>query len=408
MTSKLNLHRLMAADAGFLHALSVDEADRRQLSRAREMIRSTIRTAFGDWTRFVRRAELFEGGAVASADLRLPRPKFRMQGSFKYHTVNDCQDPPSQQIDQDDGVFMPLSFVLVQGAARPTVASRAYFAIVERSLEPLCRAEGWTLNPTRKGSCVRVEIDDRLHIDLPLYAIRDEAFDRLEEVALESAFAGADWIAKRATEDDAIDERVYRQLASAEIMLAHREQGWIESDPRKLEDWFENAVDILGPAVRELSRCFKGMRDARLDQGLSSIAIMACVVAACESIADLDDKRLDLSLARTARLISRRLADPVDNPAFPGDADKRLCKDWTPEYRKRIGDLFEDVAARMEAATDGTFHKGLALAEARRAFGPRIPADEDLITLGATVAATVRSVPAKPQPRPTVPRTRSG
>ncbi len=404
MATKLNLHKLMGAGEGYLDEIAVEALDRRTLAVAREMIRDTLRGAFRDWSQYLLREELLGKELAATGlDPQVPRPKFRIQGSFAYHTVNDCQNPPGQQIDQDDGVFLPQSFVLVGNRVRPTIASAAYFKLVEKALAPLCRREGWILNPVRKGSCVRVEIDERLHIDLPLYAIKDDAFEQLVE------FAAAESLTKSLQMRDSIDldDRIYRTLAEAEIMLAHRDDGWIESDPRKLEDWFENAVELHGPIVRELSRCFKGMRDARFDGGLSSICIMALVVSAAETIKDLDPARLDVALAKTARAIARQVEQPVGNPAFPDDIDKLLCKDWTPDYRQRVRELFLNVAERMDAAIDGTFHKGLALGHATAAFGERVPANEDLIAIGGAVAA-VRSTPAQVQPKPTVPRTQSG
>jgi len=404
MATKLNLHKLMGTGDGYLDKIAVEQLDRFALSNAREMIRDILRDAFRNWDQYLRREELLGRElAMEAFEPDVPRPKFRIQGSFAYHTVNDCQHPPGQQIDQDDGVFLPQSFVLVGNSIRPTIASAAYFKLVEKALEPLCRREGWKLNPTKKGSCVRVEIDERLHIDLPLYAIKDSAFEQLVE------FAAMESLTKSLQMRDSIDldEEIYRTLADAEIMLAHRDHGWIESDPRKLEDWFGNAVKLHGAIVRELSRCFKGMRDARLDAGLSSICIMAMVVDAVATIKDLDPARLDVALARTARAIAERVQQPVENPVFPGEADKWLCKDWRPEYRQRVADMFASVADRMDTAIDGTFHKGLALGHARAAFGDRVPEDETLIGLGGAVAA-VRSTPAQVQPKPTVPRTQSG
>ncbi len=404
MATKLNLHKLMGVGQGYLDEIAVETPDRQELTAAREMIREHLLSAFRNWGQYLLREELLgKELAATTLDPQVPRPKFRIQGSFAYHTVNDCQNPPAQQIDQDDGVFLPQSFVLVGNRVRPTIASAAYFKLVERALTPLCRREGWTLNPVRKGSCVRVEISERLHIDLPLYAMKDSAFEQLVEVA------AAQNLTKSIQMRDAVDldERIYRTLADAEIMLAHRDEGWIESDPRKLENWFENAVKLHGTIVRELSRCFKGMRDARFNGGLSSICIMALVVSAVETIKDLDSARLDIALAKTARAIARQVEQSVGNPAFPGDSDKLLCKDWTPDYRQQVKSIFLTVADRMDAAIDGTFHKGLAIGHATAAFGERVPANEDLVAMGGTVAA-VRSTPAQVQPKPTVPRTQSG
>lgn len=407
MSSKLNLHRLMATEEGYLAALAVPKEDSARLTNARETIRSTLRDAFRNWQQYVTQHELTEGMAVlgkAARSPRLPTPKFRIQGSFAYHTANDCQDPPEQQIDQDDGVFLPISFVMVNGSARPTIVAAAYFRIVERALKPLCAQRGWILNPGGpKNSCVRVEISDRLHIDLPLYAIRDSSFEQLvEHAAMESV---AKSVAMRDSRE--LDEKIYRELADAEIILAHRRAGWIESDPRRLENWFRTAIDLYGPIVRELSRSFKALRDLKFDTGLSSICIMACVVRAVERIGSPDAKRLDLALVSVAREIGRMIEQPVENPIFPGDASKHFCAGWTREYRSKVGALFVDAADEMDEAIDGTFHKRVALDRARRAFGPRVPNREDLIKT-VTPAEIVRSTPAQPQPVAVVPRTKSG
>ena len=403
MATKLNLHKLMAGDSGYLNALRVRETDRTTLAGAREKIRETLRDAFRNWEKYVTEAQLRDS-KIATAWVRpeFLGPKFRIQGSFAYHTANDCQNPPHQQIDQDDGVFLPLSFVAAKGKARPTIASSSYFVLVERALKPLCDREGWALNPRKKkGSCVRVELSARLHIDLPLYAIRDTAFEQLVELSATS-------LQKSDVRDSReLDEQVYRQLADAEIMLAHRQEGWIESDPRRLDRWFANAIDLYGETVRELSRAFKGLRDAKLDEGLSSICIMACVIRAIEHLGRPDGKRLDLALINVAREIARSVGDPVQNPVFPRDAAKDLCSGWSADYREKVRALFNNAADQLDEAVDGTFHRSIALSRARAAFGPRVPENENLIVLAGTVAAVLNVAPQR-QPQPVVPRTRSG
>lgn len=401
--TKLNLNRLMGSEQGFLDAIRVNDRDRLTLSSAREKIRDRLRYAFRNWNEFVTRSELQGALLKDAAEVEVPIPKFRIQGSFAYHTANDCQNPPAQQIDQDDGVFLPLTFITLNGAARPTIASSAYFKIVELSLVTLCKTEGWQLNPKRKDSCVRVEINSRLHIDLPLYAIRDEAFHRLVEVAAATSLAKS----TQMRDSRELDEQIYRELADAEIILAHREDGWIESDPRRLERWFKNAVDIWGPIVRELSRCFKGLRDAKFDDGLSSICIMASVVRAVEDLGGVDGRRLDIALVDVAREMADKASLAVDNPVFPGDAKKQLCTGWTSEYRARVRALYAEAADELDQAINNTFNKTVAVARARQAFGTRVPNNEDLITLIAP-AEIVRSTPPERQPEAQVPRTRSG
>ena len=95
-----------------------------------------------------------------------------MQGSFAYRTLNEPAHNPPQEIDLDDGVFVPVSFLNDSGRARPALISSGYFAAVEALPAPICVLNGWKLIDD-KPSCVRVELDGSAHIDLALYAIPD-------------------------------------------------------------------------------------------------------------------------------------------------------------------------------------------------------------------------------------------
>lgn len=405
MAATLNMHKVFAGSDGYLNALRVRDAEVETLRAARGEIRDVLKEAFRDWESHVKRTELFESWIIkAAATPRLPAPKFRMQGSFAYHTVNDCQNNPPQQIDQDDGLFLPIGFLSSGGGARPAVVSKAYFSLVEQALAPLCRRKGWTLNPDKlRDTCVRVQISPRLHIDLPLYAIRDDAFERLVEIAINKSLK-----TDRALFDTELTDSVYRGLGSSEIMLAHRDKGWLGSDPRKLEDWFTNAVALYGDQVRRVSRSFKGLRDAQFDHcAISSICLMAAIVTAYERLGRLDDSRDDLALMQVARELADILRHPVENPVFPGEDDKCLCGGWTPEFRAAICSVFRDAADQMEEAIHGTLNRTVALNRAKAVFGPRVPDNIDLIsTVG--LAQVIRQEPPAPQPRPMPPRTKSG
>jgi len=69
--------------------------------------------------------------------------------------------------------------------------------------------------------------------------------------------------------------------------------------------------------------------------------------------------------------------------------------------------LYAEAADELDRAINNTFNKAIAVSRARRAFGPRVPDNEALITLIAP-AEVVRSTPPERQPEAQVPRTRSG
>ena len=81
------------------------------------------------------------------------RPRFFTQGSFAYKTINDPAWTPPQQMDLDDGTYLPMTFV--QGA-KPSVAAAAFFKIVDRALQALAKAEGWIF--VKKPTCARLII----------------------------------------------------------------------------------------------------------------------------------------------------------------------------------------------------------------------------------------------------------
>jgi hypothetical protein len=405
MVSSLNLHHLFSSEKGYLAKLQVSSEDRRTLRDAREQIRGHLRGAFANWGQHVQQTDLLvKSAGRTAANFHLPVPKFRLQGSFAYHTVNDRQQNP-QQIDQDDGLFLPITFVTNSGKTHPIIASKAYFAIVESALAPLCRANGWKLNPTgKKDNCVRVEISETLHIDIPLYAIKDDAYARLTETVVADSLHKSAY----AYDSEELADSVYTRLAEAEILLADRDSGWIESDPRKLEQWFETAVKIFGPQVRRLSRIYKGMRDFHWKKcDLGSLCIMAAVVKAMRNVGPLDDTRDDLALLIVGQELVRVLVLPVENPAFPGETDKYLCKDWPPEFRSEVRRVISTICESLDRALNRNVDKDRAILLMQQAFGGRIPNDRDLVRyIGA--AATIREVAPTPQPKPYVPRTRSG
>lgn len=215
MANLLNLHKLFDNHNGYLGQLKVDDLDRRELGRVRETARKAIKEALQNWGRFVTKSELLEGTAQNSENFKFARPKFRIQGSFAYHTANDCQRPPYQQIDQDDGLFLPISFIASNLNSRPNITAKGYFKLVEAALKPVCDREGWTLNPPPiKGSCVRIGINERLHLDIPLFAVSDETFQNLRESVIKAVMTGDSFRADEGStrEDDELPEAIYKAL----------------------------------------------------------------------------------------------------------------------------------------------------------------------------------------------------
>jgi len=301
----VNAHKaLVSRPSGYKFALNLTDEQERTLRDARDDIRGEISAKFGSFAKSLGDQVLFEDHSPLFAR-NIQTPKFRMQGSFSYHTCNQPAHIPPQEIDLDDGLFMPVSYFQKGQGRAPVVHSAAYFAIIQGILAPLCARKGWEL-VTDKPSCIRVKIDDTMHTDLALYSVPDADFQRILKDARNR---GVDLSAELMMEDTA-----YRMLSKDEIMLAHRNEGWKKSDPRKLEDWFIDAVKEYGEQVRTVSRYLKGWKDFQWPEGrLASIALMAAVVSVFEKASEaIASDRDDLALLRVAEDLPEICAEVGD------------------------------------------------------------------------------------------------
>jgi hypothetical protein len=404
MAARLNAHRLLRGTTtsnGYLQKLDVDDAKERQLRRARDLIRATIRQELEALAGVAVQKGLIDRRDADKAAGLTFRPRFRMQGSAVYHTLNDPAYRPTQQIDYDDGMFLPTSFV--NGSATPIIAAKGLFVAVEGILLPLCARQGWSLIKDKK-SCVRVEIAADAHIDLALYAIPDDEFTRLVEAARVQVRKDAGPVAQ---EDEAeLAKGVYESLPSDRIMLAQRNGKWTESDPRKMERWFQDAVDEHDEGLRYVCRYNKGWRDFQWPRcGLSSIAVMACVVAVYDDMkGTLPDDRDDTALLAVAERLPGLLEGRIENPVIAG---QYLDEDWTPEERAGLVNRARKMHADLDAALNRTLNKSLAIEGMQKVFGPRIPDDETLLSIDAA-EREVQSYKPAAVAAPTVRRTTSG
>lgn len=378
----VNAHRAFDNTGGKSYRKNLDPLDNEieELRRARDLVRTTLKTAFAGWETRIPVRALFEDVAVASFSARdeKPRlsPKFRGQGSYVYATLNQPTHNPPQEMDFDDGMFLPTSFLSENGGSHPIVASRGYFALVESALEPLCREKGWILNPGRaRPSCVRVCLNNgRSHLDIALYAIPDDQYHVLVEKAATASNRSFGVI-----DEGIMFDSVYETIAADQIMLAHREDGWKVSDPRKLEAWFLNAVKTHGEQLRRLSRYLKGWRDHTWENcRLSSIALMAGAVRFFEEAREYFVGRDDLALQALAANLPTYLSQHIPNPVVDG----RLDEGWD-DGPNPCRNEFVAKATALKASVSAALAEPTAVAASaalRKIFGAHFPADASLIS----------------------------
>lgn len=363
-------------EESFLNNLEPDE---RILRTAKVKVRQALRAAF-------------ESAGETKLGVNV-RPRFFTQGSSAYRTLNEPAWPPKQQKDLDDGCYLPLSFMR---GARPSKAASLFFDFVDATLIALAKREGW--KHVIKPTCSRLIINSNAHIDVPLYAIPDREFRLLEDKAI--AKRGNIIVAKA-------DPDIWEALPADAVLLAHREEDWIESDPRKIHIWYLDAVRLYGERLRRDSRYMKAWRDHhKLDDiSLTSILLMGCVWTAYEQIggpylSDREDRRLLQVVERLPGYLSGVMK-------IPACKEENLNRMSAVEREKAIGaiNLLRDG---LRKTINDCSDKREAVDLTTASFGPRTPNRPDLVVITATAVTAVLSQPRRVVAAPEVGRSKSG
>ena len=138
------------------------------------------------------------------------QPKFYMQGSFAMKTTINTID--NKEYDVDDGVY-------IQGYSDKEMSEWPSVQTVHNWVKDA--VQGYTsTEPIDKNTCIRVVFVDNYHIDLPIYINKNEV-----------------------------------------IYLAHKEKGWMISDPKEFTDWFIDKVKSYGEQVRSVVKYLKAWKD---------------------------------------------------------------------------------------------------------------------------------------------------
>lgn len=286
-------------------------------------------------------------------------PRFYIQGSRSYKTLNSPCITPPQQSDIDDGVYLPLS--VMREEESPRLAIDLFFDSVIEVLNPLCEEKGWGIES--KDTCVRVTLSEFAHIDLPLYVIPDDLFLQMK-IAMESY--------GYMTLDKAMDSQrdSWATLPSDKIMFADRKQGWRNSDPMKMKSWFKDEVEQKGDQLVRVVRYLKAFRDKQWqDKGPSSILLMA---AACP-LFEKDSRRDDRALLKVVMGIPNALREGVMSPI---DSEASLTAHMSSEAIDEAVQHFREFAEYLEGAIQAT-DSSTACSWMRNMLGDRFPNEPD-------------------------------
>jgi hypothetical protein len=296
-------------------------------------------------------------------------PRFWTQGSFQYDTLNRPYFAPPQEMDIDDGTYLPMTMF----ADKPVIGHRLLLLLVDSSLKSLVHEnEGWVFETKR--TCARIKIlDKHTHIDVPMYAIPDDVFKSKEEASLASlneAFAKS----LDSVPSLRANNRAYYALDSNAVNLALRgdDEKWATSDPKIVEDWFEECCLRIGEHLKDVCRYMKAWRDVQWPHGKgpSSISLMAATVSILDRVPhDMND------LGATMKIIAQNLyAEFASGVESPDDTDEKPL--FPPQHEH--GDQERAVMAQIlnlnniltKAQSCET--KDLALQTLNQAFGQRV------------------------------------
>jgi hypothetical protein len=389
----LNLNKLLfnsAEPRAFVNNILPTDEQRTALVAAKNAIRDHLRDRIAQAT-------------VSQLGMRSKVvPRFRTQGSWSYNTCIQAGAMPPQEMDWDFGVYLPVDVWEENGP--PHKMARAYFVLVEGLLEDLCQRRGWRLVDGKK-TCIRVQVADWAHIDVPLYAAPANDFARIQERALVKAAKTASVHDSLALEDrfelGEYSEQAWEDLDA--IMMACRSGEWMASDPETVARWFNDAVLVHTEQLRRVCRYVKAWRDKWwIKGGPTSVSLMIAVAQKFEHKRTRDD----LALEHAFRTLEKALASDIRELGIDGGAEdfNRLDPVERLEAARRAGASAAAFhAARMRTVAD----KAGAIAQLRGELGDRIPHEPQLVEAD-TVAGEVLSTPAKRVVAPVVWSTSAG
>lgn len=325
----LSFHRsFVASDSqadAYLNNLSLRAEQRAKLVEARRLVRARLRAAFA-------------AAMAPLTDERPLTPAFFTQGSWAYHTINRGTHVPPQQVDMDDGCYLPMPFITT---ATPKRAADWYFRIADAALEKLVAEQGWQAYDKTKATCCRVVLDSECHVDVPLYAISEEKFSELKRAQLVTKSLSE----AAASEDDFNFD--WRMVSEKDVLLAQRNGRWKPSEPKVVHRWVEAVVEFRGEQLRDTWRGAKGWRDQQFPagDGPSSICLMVIVESSFEKVFG----RTDETVRRAMGAIKTAILNPVFAPWDDSHEDlNRLSAQARVEVARRAAATEAEMSLCMQ------------------------------------------------------------
>lgn len=305
-------------------------------------------------------------------------PRYMTQGSAGYKTQNQpCH--LSQEIDYDLGCYLPFSDIEETG--KPYRAANVFFNTVDTALEELAIKMHWKGVCKEKDTCCRVLLTNNIHIDIPLYSVPDKEFQTIHECC--DSFRKS--ISSAESYDMEIDEESWENFDYDEVLLAHRTEGWKNSDPRKINMFFQMQFNMKGEQLRRICRYLKAWRDFKWEKGGPTSIYLMCLAEDLFVAEDVFGD--DIKLLEILRKMPERLKSPVYNKAESEELKMKNSDDLRLliEYSK----LFSQDLSKAINDTTITDKKACLLIQDH--LGKRFPVEEVLPE--KNISEKIRSTP---------------
>lgn len=232
--------------------------------------------------------------------LKVTEPQFWGQGSYM---MNTTIAPIEGEYDLDDGAYL---IHLAEKNEDEWPATSTVHSWVKKAVD------GHTSTPpVNKNTCVRVIYKDDYHIDIPIYI--------------------------KATDAD-------------HPKLAHLTKGWVDSDPKKLTNWFNNEVSEKSDQLKRLVRYFKAWKDYKKGTDKFPSGMIFTILAANHFVSGYtnDDDAAFIALAQEI-YDELNSSFSLKRPVFP---EEELLDDWSEyaqtNFLKKLSKLIEQGQKALE------------------------------------------------------------
>jgi hypothetical protein len=254
-------------------------------------------------------------------EMKCDSPKFWIQGSYAIATI---VNPLDEEYDIDDGVYL-------QNLDR----DKSKWPSTSTVHNWICNAvKGHTdKDPVDKRTCVRVIYKGQYHVDLPIYGENTNTYYLAEKGG----------------------------------------NGWNESNPRALTEWFKKQVETRGEQVRRIVRYLKAWADFKQkNNGKMPGGLLLTVLVAYNYD---KQERDDTCFGGTVRNISTNVGSNfvVYNPV---DSKEDLASHLTNSQKQTFKDLLSKLLVSAGKALKEDSKK-TASETWQKEFGDRFPIRDD-------------------------------